>query len=65
MTGVLSVPSPRRAVGRAVGDAELVTLVRGGDDQAFEILFERYQGRITAYVRSMVRDHGRAEHITQ
>jgi len=68
MTGVLSVPSPRRAVGRALtdhDDHELVARVRSGDDRAFEILFERYQGRITAYVRGMVRDHGRAEDITQ
>ena len=68
MTGVLSVPSPRKAVGRAQSDHddhELVARVRSGDDRAFEILFERYQGRITAYVRGMVRDHGRAEDITQ
>jgi RNA polymerase sigma factor (sigma-70 family) len=68
MTGVLSVPSPRKAVGRALtehDDHELVARVRTGDDRAFEILFERYQGRITAYVRGMVRDHGRAEDITQ
>ena len=68
MTGVLSVPSPRKAVGRALSDHddhELVARVRSGDDRAFEILFERYQGRITAYVRGMVRDHGRAEDITQ
>jgi RNA polymerase sigma factor (sigma-70 family) len=68
MTGVLSVPSPRKAVGRALSehdDHELVARVRNGDDRAFEILFERYQGRITAYVRGMVRDHGRAEDITQ
>jgi len=68
MTGVLSVPSPRKAVGRVLSDHddhELVARVRSGDDRAFEILFERYQGRITAYVRGMVRDHGRAEDITQ
>jgi RNA polymerase sigma factor (sigma-70 family) len=65
MTGVLSVPSPRKAVGEALSDHELVARVRSGDDRAFEILFERYQGRITAYIRGMVRDHGRAEDITQ
>jgi RNA polymerase sigma factor (sigma-70 family) len=65
MTGVLSVPSPRRIVGRAAGDEELVERIRTGDDRAFEVLFERYQGRITAYVRGMVRDHARAEDITQ
>ncbi|MEJ7824241.1 MAG: sigma-70 family RNA polymerase sigma factor [Solirubrobacteraceae bacterium] len=46
-------------------DHELVAAVRDGDDRAFELLFERYQRRIAAYVRSMVRDHGRAEDITQ
>jgi RNA polymerase sigma factor (sigma-70 family) len=65
MTGVLSVPSPRRITGQACDDHELVARVRQGDDRAFEILFERYQDRITAYVRGMVRDHGRAEDITQ
>ncbi len=65
MTGVLSVPSPRKTVGGALDDDELVARLRSGDDRAFEILFERYQGRITAYVRGMVRDHGRAEDLTQ
>ena len=65
MTGVLTVPGPRRTAGRDVEDHELVARIRGGDDRAFEILFERYQARITAYVRGMVRDHARAEDITQ
>ena len=46
-------------------DLDLVAGVRGGDDRAFELLYLRYQGRIAAYVRSMVHDHGRAEDITQ
>ena len=46
-------------------DHELIAAVREGDDRAFELLFERYQSRIAGYVRSMVRDHGRAEDITQ
>jgi RNA polymerase sigma factor (sigma-70 family) len=46
-------------------DLGLVAAVRTGDDRAFELLFERYQGRISAYVRGMVRDHGRAEDVTQ
>ncbi|MEA2177769.1 MAG: hypothetical protein QOG77_1066, partial [Solirubrobacteraceae bacterium] len=65
MTGAVSVPLPRRITGPAAGDEELVELIRDGDDRAFEVLFERYQGRITAYVRGMVRDHARAEDITQ
>ena len=46
-------------------DRVLVAGVRAGDDRAFEQLFARYQPRITAYVRGMVRDEGRAEDVTQ
>ncbi|HVF77489.1 MAG TPA: sigma-70 family RNA polymerase sigma factor [Solirubrobacteraceae bacterium] len=46
-------------------ERDLVAAVRSGDDRAFEILFLRYQKRIASYVRGMVRDHGRAEDITQ
>jgi len=43
----------------------LVSAVRAGDDHAFEQLYHRYQRRIGAHVYGMVRDHGRAEDITQ
>ncbi len=46
-------------------DHELVAAVRRGDDRAFERLYSRYQRRISAYVYGMVKDHGRAEDITQ
>ena len=46
-------------------DTELVAAVRRGDDRAFEQLYTRYQRRISAYVVGMVKDHGRAEDITQ
>jgi RNA polymerase sigma factor (sigma-70 family) len=46
-------------------DHQLVSLVRAGDDRAFEELFTRYRRRITAYVYGMVSDHGRAEDISQ
>ena len=46
-------------------DADLVAAVRRGDDRAFEQLYSRYQRRISAYVFGMVKDHGRAEDITQ
>jgi RNA polymerase sigma factor (sigma-70 family) len=39
--------------------------VRQGDDRAFEELFSRYRPRITGYVLGMVRDHARAEDVTQ
>jgi RNA polymerase sigma factor (sigma-70 family) len=42
-----------------------VAATRTGDDRAFERLYERYQRRIAAYVHGMVKDHGRAEDITQ
>ena len=46
-------------------DLGLVAAVRRGDDRAFEQLYARYQRRIAAYVFGMVKDHGRAEDITQ
>ena len=46
-------------------DQALVCEVRDGDDTAFEALYERYRRRITAYVKGMVYDHGRAEDVTQ
>jgi RNA polymerase sigma factor (sigma-70 family) len=46
-------------------DLALVAAVRRGDDRAFEQLYGRYQRRISAYVFGMVKDHGRAEDITQ
>ena len=50
---------------REMDDLDLVAGVRAGDDRAFEVLYLRYQPRIAAYVAGMVRDHGRAEDITQ
>src|SRR6476620_9583467 len=46
-------------------DGALVAAVRRGDDRAFEQLYSRYQRRIAGYVLGMVKDHGRAEDITQ
>jgi RNA polymerase sigma factor (sigma-70 family) len=46
-------------------DHQLVSAARRGDDRAFEQLYVRYERRITAYVRGMVKDHGRAEDVTQ
>jgi RNA polymerase sigma factor (sigma-70 family) len=46
-------------------DQRLVAAVRTGDDRAFEALYSRYQRRIHAYVLGMVKDHGRAEDVTQ
>jgi RNA polymerase sigma factor (sigma-70 family) len=49
----------------ADSDQRLVAAVRQGDDRAFEALYSRYQRRIHAYVLGMVKDHGRAEDVTQ
>ncbi len=46
-------------------DQKLVARIRRGDDRAFELLYERYHRRIHAYVLGMVKDHGRAEDVTQ
>ena len=48
-----------------VSDHKLVASVRRGDDRAFEALYERYHRRIHAYVYGMVKDHQRAEDVTQ
>src|SRR4051795_740087 len=57
--------TPEPAVAEGPGDATLVAAVRRGDDRAFEQLYSRYQRRISSYVFGMVKDHGRAEDITQ
>jgi RNA polymerase sigma factor (sigma-70 family) len=49
----------------AEADQRLVAAVRRGDDRAFEALYGRYQRRIHAYVLGMVKDHGKAEDVTQ
>jgi RNA polymerase sigma factor (sigma-70 family) len=49
----------------ARSEHHLVADVRRGDDSAFEELFSRYRARVGAYVRGMVRDHGRAEDLVQ
>jgi len=65
---VLEAPAPAtasRPPSDGDSDGELVAAVRHGDDRAFEALYARYQRRIAAYIYGMVKDHGRAEDITQ
>jgi RNA polymerase sigma factor (sigma-70 family) len=57
--------APRIVAEPATDDGRLVAAVRQGDDRAFEALYSRYQRRIHAYVMGMVKDHGRAEDVTQ
>ncbi len=43
----------------------LVDAARRGDDRAFEQLYAMYRDRVGAFIFSKVRDHGRAEDISQ
>jgi RNA polymerase sigma factor (sigma-70 family) len=43
----------------------LVEAARRGDDRAFEQLYAMYRDRVGAFILSKVRDHGRAEDISQ
>jgi RNA polymerase sigma factor (sigma-70 family) len=61
----VSEPAPRMVAEPGGDDHRLVAAVRRGDDRAFELLYERYHRRIHAYVMGMVKDHGRAEDVTQ
>src|SRR4051794_27930184 len=64
-TTATDIAAPGRGgIGGWTDDA-LVASVRGGDDAAFEQLYERYQRRVAYYVYGMVRDYGRAEDIAQ
>jgi RNA polymerase sigma factor (sigma-70 family) len=63
--GTLAPRRDREAGEPADSDRRLVAAVRRGDDRAFEALYQRYQRRIHAYVLGMVKDHGRAEDVTQ
>jgi RNA polymerase sigma factor (sigma-70 family) len=56
----LMVAAPTEAT-----DDQLVAAAQQGSDAAFDALFRRYRDRITAYVRSIVSDHARAEDIVQ
>src|SRR5215208_2482036 len=66
MSALLETPATAGLEPDAViSDHKLVARVRRGDDRAFELLYERFNRRIAAYVHGMVKDHGRAEDITQ
>src|SRR5215203_3582894 len=66
MSALMQVPGngPPEPDG-TVGDHKLVARVRRGDDRAFEALYERYHRRIHGYAFGMVKDHQRAEDVTQ
>jgi RNA polymerase sigma factor (sigma-70 family) len=60
-----AIEAPVTSEAGEVSDHRLVAAVRQGDDRAFEALYQRYHRRINAYVLGMVKDHGRAEDVTQ
>src|SRR5215216_4833261 len=65
MSALMEAPGNGTTQPDLVSDHRLVARVRRGDDRAFEALYERYQRRIHAYVHGMVKDHQRAEDVTQ
>src|ERR687894_309804 len=65
MSALLQAPDGELEQDGAASDHRLVASVRRGDDRAFEALYERYHRRIHAYVFGMVKDHQRAEDVTQ
>ena len=51
---------------RAATDEQLVDLVRGGDDRAFDAIHDRYVQRLTGYARQMLGGaHHDAEEVVQ
>src|SRR5436190_21575439 len=65
MSALLQAPANDLEPDAAATDHRLVAKVRRGDDRAFELLYQRYHRRIHAYVLGMVKDHQRAEDVTQ
>jgi RNA polymerase sigma factor (sigma-70 family) len=65
--GLSGIAPETRIVAEPIADDDhaLVAGIRRGDDRAFEALYSRYHRRIHAYVVGMVKDHGRAEDVTQ
>ena len=56
---------PIRCPATRSSDAELITSVAGGDREAFVLLFERYAGRIKAFMMRSGATAGDADEITQ
>jgi RNA polymerase sigma factor (sigma-70 family) len=60
--GLLGRRSP---LARLQRDERLVALIRAGNDNAFEVLFERYHARLLAFCRHMLRSQEDAEDVLQ
>lgn len=65
MTDLVTLTPAAGDRGERDDDWALLAAVRDGDDDAFARLYERYRRRIAAYAFRFVRDHARAEDITQ
>ena len=50
---------------RLRSDEQLVALLRGGCDEAFSVIHDRYRPRLMAYCRQMVGSHADAEDVLQ
>jgi RNA polymerase sigma factor (sigma-70 family) len=58
----LTLPAPLL---RLRTDEQLLALFRGGREDAFRALHDRYHDRLLAYVRHMLRGHSEAEDVVQ
>src|SRR5438045_1346471 len=65
MSALLQAPASDVEQSAGADEQKLVAAVRRGDNRAFEALYVRYHRRIHAYVLGMVKDHQRAEDVTQ
>src|SRR3954452_22577520 len=61
-SGLLARPSPLL---RLQGDEKLIVLIREHHDRAFEVLFDRYQSRLLAFCRGILRSSEDAEDVLQ
>ncbi len=50
---------------RVASDERLVEGIRGGSEQHFNVLYDRYFRRVYAFIRARVRDRADAEELTQ
>jgi len=60
-----SEPTPHTVVVTIVSDEELMRLYRGGDEEAFRTLYERYRAPLVRFVRRTALDQADAEEIVQ
>ena len=64
-TGSLKVMSDTNPSGQNEADAYLVERIREGDGDAWQMLIDRYEGRLTAYTDSRIRNRATSEDIVQ